>query len=640
MQRNGLRYYLELQDGNFGRGINQARGQVESLDRSVNNLGRSLATMFAADRAVGLIKDTTELKAQMEGYDNVIRFSSRNTAEYNTNLKFIQDTIKGYKLPLLETMDGFSGMMAAMKGTTLEGAGAREIYKGVAMASTTLHMSHEKTQRVQMALNQIMSKGKLQAEELTGQLGESLPGANVLAAKAMGVTTAQLQKLMADGKVFAIDFLPRFAQELQNTYGPGTQAALDSTQARMNEVNNSIIKQKEALGNELTPAYFALQSAQAKGLEYLTSTITWMREHETLMLTTTGVVGGLAAAYVLNKVAITGATVAGRIQAGVQTYQMVTALGAMEGVNGLTASYVALSRSMGLTPMGLAVTASLALAGGLWAATHASSALSSSINNESTRALVAEKIALQNDLEKLQDANTTRETTIGIYKRLRETYPEVFKDLDIEKSKVSDVADQVSRLNGELDQKIIKSARSAALDRAKGQIDANTESLLNIQEKIRETEARLAVKPGNETLTANLNAFRAMEKTQAGRIKALNDAAFQSANDAENALRKSLGIAAPTSNPITLSSYSGTDLTGGGTGGTGSTGTGTKNSGTNYTTSSTGSSRGGAPIYVNIQTLKAADNITLENNTLLRTQLEAMINEILQRGIRDFTLLD
>ena len=49
----------------------------------------------------------------------------------------------------------------------------------------------------------MISKGKVQAEELRGQLGERLPSAFQLAAKAMGMTTAQLDKFMADGKLTA-----------------------------------------------------------------------------------------------------------------------------------------------------------------------------------------------------------------------------------------------------------------------------------------------------------------------------------------------------------------------------------------------------------------------------------------------------
>ncbi|MGX4461083.1 tape measure protein, partial [Clostridioides difficile] len=51
------------------------------------------------------------------------------------------------------------------------------------------------------ALEQMLSKGQVYAEELRGQLGERLPGAVALFAKGMNMTTTQLMKAMENGEV-------------------------------------------------------------------------------------------------------------------------------------------------------------------------------------------------------------------------------------------------------------------------------------------------------------------------------------------------------------------------------------------------------------------------------------------------------
>ena len=63
-----------------------------------------------------------------------------------------------------------------------------------------------------------MSKGTVQAEELRGQLGERLPGAFNLAAQAMGVTTQELNKMLDNGEVLAIDLLPKLAEVLDERF--------------------------------------------------------------------------------------------------------------------------------------------------------------------------------------------------------------------------------------------------------------------------------------------------------------------------------------------------------------------------------------------------------------------------------------
>ena len=85
----------------------------------------------------------------------------------------------------------------------------------MASAGAALALSQDDMQGAFLALGQMISKGKVQAEELRGQLGERLPGAFQLAAKAMGMTTAELDKFMADGKLTAEDLLPKLAKPLQ-----------------------------------------------------------------------------------------------------------------------------------------------------------------------------------------------------------------------------------------------------------------------------------------------------------------------------------------------------------------------------------------------------------------------------------------
>ncbi len=84
----------------------------------------------------------------------------------------------------------------------------------------------------------MISKGKVQAEELRGQLGERLPGgAFQLAAKAMGMTTAELDKFMADGKLTAEELLPKLAKVMQEDFGAAAEAAANGLQGQLNRLS-------------------------------------------------------------------------------------------------------------------------------------------------------------------------------------------------------------------------------------------------------------------------------------------------------------------------------------------------------------------------------------------------------------------
>ncbi|EPW0596963.1 tape measure protein, partial [Shigella sonnei] len=64
------------------------------------------------------------------------------------------------------------------------------------------------------AFEQMASKGKIQAEELRGQLGDRMAGAFQLFARSLGMTTEELDKAMKDGKVLSKDVFPKVSAEM------------------------------------------------------------------------------------------------------------------------------------------------------------------------------------------------------------------------------------------------------------------------------------------------------------------------------------------------------------------------------------------------------------------------------------------
>lgn len=135
---------------------------------------------------------------------------------------------------------GFKNISAAARDTSLEGEGVRKVFSAVTESATALGMSTADTEGVLRALGQMISKGTVQAEELRGQLGERLPGAFQLMAKALGVTTPELNKMLEQGQVLADDALPKLAAEISRMYGAAAETtALESGQAAINKLSQS-----------------------------------------------------------------------------------------------------------------------------------------------------------------------------------------------------------------------------------------------------------------------------------------------------------------------------------------------------------------------------------------------------------------
>lgn len=71
------------------------------------------------------------------------------------------------------------------------------------------------------------------------QLGDRLPGAFEIMAKAVGVSTSELGDMMKAGKVMAADVLPKFAIELDKAFGADKIEAVDTLAAAENRATNA-----------------------------------------------------------------------------------------------------------------------------------------------------------------------------------------------------------------------------------------------------------------------------------------------------------------------------------------------------------------------------------------------------------------
>lgn len=111
----------------------------------------------------------------------------------------------------------FARFKIAAEGTGLAAKTINDGFMIMAKASTRLQLTEEETAGVFKALEQMMSKGTIQAEELRGQLGDRLPGAVNIMARALGVTTAKLQDMMKAGEVSTVEALPKFFLEVART---------------------------------------------------------------------------------------------------------------------------------------------------------------------------------------------------------------------------------------------------------------------------------------------------------------------------------------------------------------------------------------------------------------------------------------
>ncbi len=238
------RLIISAQD-NASPTMERLRKSLDDVKKSTESAGSAFGRMgsLAAGSVAGLsfAAVASELhKAGMEAerLKNAFQAAAGSIKGGADSMMFVRLEAARLGLNLQSTADGYMKLSAASKGTALEGQATQQIFKAVAGASSALGLSADQSNGALLALSQMMSKGVVQAEELRGQLGERLPGAFQIAARSMGVSTAELGKMLETGKVMADDFLPKFANELAKTFPP-SEKAMSGLTAETNRLNTA-----------------------------------------------------------------------------------------------------------------------------------------------------------------------------------------------------------------------------------------------------------------------------------------------------------------------------------------------------------------------------------------------------------------
>lgn len=251
---------------NAGQALGSLNSFVGEFKAGLAAVGAAAAIGFATEQIEEFFKASTRAALALQAIQIQLSAVNDSSAAGGADLEFLRHEAERLGLPILELADGFAKLEAAAKGTRLEGQGARDIFTAIAEASRVLHLSAQQTELSLFAVQQMLSKGKVSAEELRRQLGDNLPGAFNIAARAAGVTTAQLDAMLKSGKLISADFLPKFAKELHNTFSGGINEAAAGTQAAIQRFNNAVLEAQAAVGAWLTPAIGELSNAFAQFL--------------------------------------------------------------------------------------------------------------------------------------------------------------------------------------------------------------------------------------------------------------------------------------------------------------------------------------------------------------------------------------
>ena len=230
----GLRSRLLQADEATGR-WNRTGTRTISMFR---DLFGALGIVGGVTMLVGFIKEVFTVTKELQSLDLALKQVSKSDADFAENQQFLTRIAEAYGAEIKSLTKQFTQFYVSAK----DKLGKKEIeriFESITKASGAMGLSVDAQERAFLALNQMMSKGTVSAEELKGQLGEALPGAFGIMAKAIGVTEKELGKMLQKGEILAADVLPKFAKQLEISFGIENLNRVESLSASTTRLSNS-----------------------------------------------------------------------------------------------------------------------------------------------------------------------------------------------------------------------------------------------------------------------------------------------------------------------------------------------------------------------------------------------------------------
>ncbi|GGG97269.1 tape measure protein [Pedobacter zeae] len=204
---------FDAQMGNHQRNVGNYKGALKSVTQDLLSFTSSYLSAGAALQYVF---------TQTLAFQNIktpLTYIIGSEGEANNKLAELKQLANDLGVQYFVIARSYKSFTAAARASNFDLAESERIFKAITRSAAVFHLTSDQLEGSLLAIQQMISKGNVQAEELRGQLSERLPGAFALAAKAMGVTEKELNNMLKTGQVVASDMLPKLARQLEKEYG-------------------------------------------------------------------------------------------------------------------------------------------------------------------------------------------------------------------------------------------------------------------------------------------------------------------------------------------------------------------------------------------------------------------------------------
>lgn len=232
---------------NFNKTLDDANDKTKKVTKNTNLLSRSFRNLFGAWLGFQGIKSMVSTARELDLMQRSIEGLTKSTQDW----QYIQQQAFRTGTQIKDVAKGYRNFYAAASMAGFGKGNIQNMYADLLTSTRSIGANPIQTQGALLALEQMISKGRVSMEELRRQLGNALPGAFEIGAKAMGMSTQKFNQAIKDG-ISSVEFVPKFIEQLKKEYAPGFNKSIQSMDFALNNLSTAwMLLQHEFMSGEM-----------------------------------------------------------------------------------------------------------------------------------------------------------------------------------------------------------------------------------------------------------------------------------------------------------------------------------------------------------------------------------------------------
>jgi tape measure domain-containing protein len=224
---------------------NFAKGGLRSMAGGFKNLLAAFGVIGGLTIFANQIKSAFNLARKLDSLNFTMKAVIENSEVLERTQMFLTQTAEQYGASIVTLTERYNKFYTAARqsGVTLEDT--EQIFKSFTKSAGFLGLRSHELEGVFLALEQMLSKGKVTTEELRRQLGERLPGAFGVMADTVNklnpdieVTVEVLDQMLKKGQILSAEVLPEFARQYEKAIGVDQKNRVETLNASIERLSN------------------------------------------------------------------------------------------------------------------------------------------------------------------------------------------------------------------------------------------------------------------------------------------------------------------------------------------------------------------------------------------------------------------